>query len=63
MPENPHERQDFDDAAEKNDAACGEAPEENGARSDDQRRRRYYYDDAHGYEVYRGEEDDGEKEN
>ena len=28
---------------------------------EDQKRREYYYDDAHGYEVYRPEEDEKEE--
>jgi hypothetical protein len=32
--------------------------EKKGSWSEDQKTRRYYYDDAHGYEIYRPEEDE-----
>lgn len=37
-------------------------PEDVNVWSEDQKTRQYYYDDAHGYEVYKPEEDDSEGE-
>ena len=36
----------------------GEETEDESCWSEDQKRRKYYYDDAHGYEVYKDDEDD-----
>ena len=56
MPEKPK-------PADANDEKPAEGPPDEQTWSEDQKKHRYYYDDAHGYEVYVPEEDEGEDEN
>jgi len=50
MPETPKEKRDIE--KEKTDEP------EKASWGEDQKTREYYYDDAHGYEVYKPDEDD-----
>lgn len=46
--------------AENKENPKEKSDEEKDVWSEDQKKRRYYYDDAHGYEIYKPEEDDEE---
>ncbi len=50
MPQPPNKKE--------NPGDIDEAEDESSLWSEDQKKRQYYYDDAHGYEVYRPEDDD-----
>ena len=50
MPETPKEKPEIEE--ETKDAR------EKASWSEDQKKREYYYDDAHGYEVYKPDEDE-----
>lgn len=50
MPETPKKKREIEKT--KNDA-CDEA-----SVAEDQKKREYYYDDAHGYEVYKPDEEE-----
>jgi hypothetical protein len=38
--------------------ACDEKPPQQQSANDDIEKRDYYYDDSHGYQTYKGDEDD-----
>ena len=61
MTENPQDKEDLEEKAEK---LCEEKTEtdKKSSWSEDQRARGYYYDDAHGYEIYKPEEDESEED-
>ena len=61
MPENPPEKEDFDCEEEKTGGDNENPNERGGAWREDQKKHGYYYDDAHGYEIYRDDEDDSEE--
>jgi hypothetical protein len=44
--------------AEKKENAEEKTDEKKDVWSEDQKNRQYYYDDAHGYEIYKPEEDE-----
>lgn len=54
MPEKPKEKREIE--KEKSDAR------DKASWSEDQKERGYYYDDAHGYEVYKPEEDEKDED-
>ena len=59
MPEKTkHEKNNRKREAEKKEKPAAENDGEPGNWSDDQREKSYYYDDAHGYEIYKPDEDD-----
>ena len=55
MPENPH---DENDLSRKDEKFCEEKPSTDNEKT----RKSYYYDDAHGYEIYAGEDENDEDE-
>ena len=60
MTENPHDNEDLPTPREKL-SEKEKDEEQKDARRKDQKKRSYYYDDAHGYEVYKEDEDEGEE--
>lgn len=53
MPKTPKGKREFEkEKSGERDKACDDALEK------DQKERRYYYDDAHGYEVYKPDDDE-----
>jgi len=57
MTENPHEKDSNRENKEKKSPEKKDSAEKDDW-AEDQKKRGYYYDDAHGYEIYKDDEDE-----